>query len=703
MAYGRIITAYQIDGATPLDDRYDDGIVTDAIDLRYILTAFGGCGGGQLQLPGNVRSPFALPIGAIIKHQFDSEAAPDYAGIIAGRSRAVDGDRHTYQLQSPADWFAKLTARERVELAASPEDAADYLLTEYVAPVLPMITWDAGEFAASGWTMAAYLIEQERPLREMFDELAEMASANGQRVIWRIDADFVFHFEVLPDEVVSTFTVGLDATRGEETINIGDLLARVRVLGNLIDRLEGRFRSSRTFANISGPGLARPYVVSTPALNREADMEGLANGIYAHYGLIASSIANIARTTTEDTGPLLPWAGDAVYSDTERGVQFRSRIASVTVEAGDEYSYTVELGISNLSEHVAHAPSVERLVQQLSGGDVTAGDIGGGRPDDYWPDVTDETAPPEGFDAPYSAAGQIAATGSIINADVPGVVAPWTPFNALAQTNGGSAVDYLYLLYDAAGNIVVTSQTQQTLDAAADAYVRGGAFAGNNYGNQADILVAEGGAEPDATYIGLIRFSVAALAATVDQATLRFYVEDGVGANVIDVYAIAEADDDWVEGEVTYTTRPTDLTLLGNISVDDVGEFTLSNAALAAFVNADTDGFVSFALVGQGANLIKFGSRSAAVSGNQPKLIAVTQASNVAPAELIEDDGSLKSWRATFDAPGNAVWIRGRFRSAKTGGGYHWYPSETENLMVTRIQSSDSTVQWGFYSVHGGS
>lgn len=107
-----------------------------------------------------------------------------------------------------------------------------------------------------------------------------------------------------------------------------------------------------------------------------------------------------------------------------------------------------------------------------------------------------------------------------------------------------------------------------TLGAAADAYVRDGSFAGQNFGNATELDVKVSG--PDFNRESLLRFDLTGIAGSVTSAKLRLYggLQDTRSTNVLtDIYGTGTS---WSESTVNWNNRPaTTTSKLATITVTD--------------------------------------------------------------------------------------------------------------------------------------
>ena len=144
---------------------------------------------------------------------------------------------------------------------------------------------------------------------------------------------------------------------------------------------------------------------------------------------------------------------------------------------------------------------------------------------------------------------------------------------------------------------------------AADAYVNSEKPTWN-YGS-ATVLRVD--ASPE--LLSYLRFNASGLSGTVTRATLRVYATGGSSAG----YAVRDvSDDSWLEGAITYATRPAaSATVTGSSGAFAAGTWTTVD--VTALVSGN--GAVSLALTGPSSTAIAFASRETATA---PQLIVET-------------------------------------------------------------------------------
>lgn len=148
--------------------------------------------------------------------------------------------------------------------------------------------------------------------------------------------------------------------------------------------------------------------------------------------------------------------------------------------------------------------------------------------------------------------------------------------------------------------------------AIADAYVRGGGYADDNFGADDD-LVVKSASDEKYTRRSFLRFDLSGYqASSIESAAFKGYVHSHQSPGVsvpLSLYAVNE--DTWGESSITWNSQPVSGSLLGTVHVSDVGpvEFDISAHVTAELTGDDT---LSLVLVDDsGTNqMLKLRSRS---------------------------------------------------------------------------------------------
>ncbi|NEW09765.1 DNRLRE domain-containing protein [Paenibacillus sp. SYP-B3998] len=168
---------------------------------------------------------------------------------------------------------------------------------------------------------------------------------------------------------------------------------------------------------------------------------------------------------------------------------------------------------------------------------------------------------------------------------------------------------------DAAGNVSAasnavsvttsggTSNTPITLTATADSSVRGGTYAGDNYGSLTTMSVKLRASNASYDRKGYVKFNTSAFSGNVSSAILKLYVTN-IHSNTTSYTLEAKGinDDVWTEATINATNQPSEAgTSVGTVTVDQEGVYVSFD--VTAFVNSQTDGAVSFRLAGLNEDL----------------------------------------------------------------------------------------------------
>ncbi len=148
--------------------------------------------------------------------------------------------------------------------------------------------------------------------------------------------------------------------------------------------------------------------------------------------------------------------------------------------------------------------------------------------------------------------------------------------------------------------------------AIADAYVRGGGYADDNFGADDD-LVVKSASDEKYTRRSFLRFDLSGYqASSIESAAFKGYVHSHQSPGVsvpLSLYAVNE--DAWDENSITWNSQPVSGTLLGTVHVSDVGPVAFD---ISAHVTAELIGDNTLSLVlvdDSGTNqMLKLRSRS---------------------------------------------------------------------------------------------
>ncbi|WKN44032.1 CBM96 family carbohydrate-binding protein [Tunicatimonas pelagia] len=184
--------------------------------------------------------------------------------------------------------------------------------------------------------------------------------------------------------------------------------------------------------------------------------------------------------------------------------------------------------------------------------------------------------------------------------------------------------------------IRASSSVRRSTPPVADAFVRGGSFSQDNYGQETELVVKKVADNTFSRY-SYLRFSLDDIRGEVDfaQLVINALAIDIQGQGPVELYRVD--NDQWDENNITWANRPACGQRLGEIVVDKntLGVQTLD---ITEVVSQETDGVLSLALV-QPANAavgVTFGSRE---SNTSPALVYTTALRSVKP--VLENGGRL--------------------------------------------------------------
>jgi hypothetical protein len=404
--------------------------------------------GGELELVGTERQPFALFQGEVVKVYYETGDLY-WTGTVQQGTRELGGYTHRYALEGPIrelqgvtlgavlGWGTEGTdgdgVREALEDLVAIVHAAAPLIGDSLAGI---------EIAAGERDLTELAAEADTPIDQLLDQLAVLASSDGQYWVWGIDENWELYFRPISTaeaDVQARVAVGLDALTAREQ-GRGRQRDKVQVVGGLMRGAAGGGQAGHiakwTFTRAGAPAAARRTRVMVPTLRRKADMETFAAGWLARYALPELTIEGARRV--EGVGgvdsPPRPWLGQASYEDTQRGVVAQTWMSSVTATLGTVFEAEATLGKEDaLGNGDSYAPAAE------------GGDEGGGDPIiDALPEVTDED-PPDGedwegsppFNDPEGNGGDGLSAAQIIQVYVDPVVRPSATISWLVQIDTG--------------------------------------------------------------------------------------------------------------------------------------------------------------------------------------------------------------------------------------------------------------------------
>ncbi len=164
-----------------------------------------------------------------------------------------------------------------------------------------------------------------------------------------------------------------------------------------------------------------------------------------------------------------------------------------------------------------------------------------------------------------------------------------------------------------------TAPPQNVFQPVADAFVRGGTFAGNNYGSSASLEVKQG---TQSNYFRrtYVKFDLTSSNQTnVGNAKLRLYASSVGNPHTITAYEVSS--DSWTEGGITWNNAPAMGSAISGIALSASGQYYEWD--VTTFVNSQLGGdkVVTIALYDAGATDSKATFNSKEAAGNKPELV----------------------------------------------------------------------------------
>lgn len=176
-------------------------------------------------------------------------------------------------------------------------------------------------------------------------------------------------------------------------------------------------------------------------------------------------------------------------------------------------------------------------------------------------------------------------------------------------------------------SVILMRDTAVTLTPLADAYVRSGAYANQNYGS-ADSLVVKKNTSTDSRRRTYLKFSLVGVP-DISKATLRVYGANVTDADILSMSVFGINTDAWTESGITWNNAPTDSTsALSAVDVRDESRYYELDVTDYVKAQFDSDKVVSLMLYNNNAAntnaVLRFNSKEHAQ--NRPQLVIVTAA-----------------------------------------------------------------------------
>jgi regulation of enolase protein 1 (concanavalin A-like superfamily) len=206
--------------------------------------------------------------------------------------------------------------------------------------------------------------------------------------------------------------------------------------------------------------------------------------------------------------------------------------------------------------------------------------------------------------------------------------------NTTAYSNTGliAAKTYYYRVYasNSTGNsnyssiASATTKTEATggtitLNPTDDAYVRGGAYAGNNFGSET-VLVVKQGSVSDYFRKSYLQFDIATAGiADVSSAIVRLYASS-VNSSTITAYGTTDA---WDESTVTWSSAPAEGSSLNSVVVSAASQYYEWDITSYVQTESVGDGIVSLVFYDAAASNLQTIFSSKEAGSNMPQLVIV--------------------------------------------------------------------------------
>ena len=176
-----------------------------------------------------------------------------------------------------------------------------------------------------------------------------------------------------------------------------------------------------------------------------------------------------------------------------------------------------------------------------------------------------------------------------------------------------------WVLYDLSGPLPdTTTSTSYIIAPSADAYVKGGTDANNNYGTAATLAIKE---SSNANYdrMSFLKFDLSGISGTVSTATIRLKVSaDDAGASH-SLHSVAT--DTWTESGITWNNKPSASSLISTQAVPSASGWIVFD--VTSLVNNETDGTLSVQVSDANAaeHYVQYHSLEATNTDDRPQLV----------------------------------------------------------------------------------
>ena len=195
------------DGATPDDEIYTDGIITDVADFEFSYSPDGGILGGLLHLPGGIRDGYRIRLGRFLEYSFADEVR--YVGKIIRLSRDIGGSVHEFECQPLWQRLTEIIFDRTVvgvdtdiPTTGTVEEIIEYIFETLIEPADMGIS--LGDIEASGIAVDEFRFEESQSIQELLAQLVLMAREAGAHYCAGIDQAGAFYFKAvstLADEI----------------------------------------------------------------------------------------------------------------------------------------------------------------------------------------------------------------------------------------------------------------------------------------------------------------------------------------------------------------------------------------------------------------------------------------------------------------------------------------------------------------------
>lgn len=185
-----------------------------------------------------------------------------------------------------------------------------------------------------------------------------------------------------------------------------------------------------------------------------------------------------------------------------------------------------------------------------------------------------------------------------------------------------------------------------TLNSTDDAYIRGGAYDEINYGTESELVIKQG-ADEDYFRKSYLQFDLSAEGFTdITNAVVRLYTSSASSTTI----TAFETTDSWDESSITWSSAPSEGTILDAVSVSSTGQYYEWDVMSFIQTEATGDGIASIVFYDASASNVQLKFNSTEAGSNMPELV-VTGSSMLKSARGIPESSTAMTSVVVYPNP----------------------------------------------------